>query len=318
MTRPLLKKQVWIALLVLLAAAALSLLLRLDFSNARLLILELRLPRLILAIAIGGALALSGSVMQTVLGNPLAEPYTLGVASGAALGAAIFSSLGWQLNLAGVNAGGMVGAVLVVWILFRLSRGQGQGSAALILMGVMLSLACASLLAIWMALADPVGVQSINFWLLGDLSRVGLTPACMLLGLSGVALAYFLYFSRRLDSFLMGIDGVPSFGVSLDLTLKASVLLISVLIGFCVSAAGVIGFLGLIIPHVVRRKMRTSIHGRVLPIVYLWGAIVLVVSDTLARVVSDPHELPVGAVTALVGAPVFILLYRRQRHEVGE
>lgn len=318
MTSPLLKKQVWITLVVLVVVATLSLFLRLDFNNAKLLLIELRIPRLILAIAIGGSLAISGAIMQTVLGNPLAEPYTLGVASGAALFAAIFSSLGWHLNLAGINAGGMVGAILVVFLLFRISRGQGHGSESLILMGVMLSLACASLLAIWMALADPVGVQSINFWLLGDLSRVGLTPALMLLVLSGVVFGYFYYFSRRLDSFLMGIDGVPSFGVSLDLTLKASVLLISILIGFCVSAAGVIGFLGLIIPHVVRRKLGTSIHSRILPLVYLWGAIVLVFSDTVARVVSDPHELPVGAVTALVGAPVFILLYRRQRHEVAE
>ncbi|MBS1959220.1 MAG: iron ABC transporter permease [Bdellovibrionales bacterium] len=312
------RRQFLTTLIVLVVVMALSLFLRLDFANAKLILTELRIPRLILAIGIGGALALSGSVMQTVLGNPLAEPYTLGVASGAALGAAVFSSLGLHFSLAGINAGGMIGSVAVVWALFKISSGRGHSSESLILTGVMLSLTCASMLAIWMALADPLGVQSINFWLLGDLSRVSLVPAIVILVLSLTVLGYFIYFARRLDAFLMGIDGVPSFGVSLDMTLRASVLLLSVLIGFCVSAAGVIGFLGLIIPHVVRRKLGTSIHSRVLPMVYVWGAIVLIISDTLARVVSDPHELPVGAVTALVGAPMFILIYRRQRHEVDQ
>jgi iron complex transport system permease protein len=304
----------------LLMVSLISLFLRLDFDNAQIVLLELRLPRLWLAIAIGGSLAMSGAVLQTVLGNPLAEPYTLGVASGAALGAAVGSSLGWASGLGGIHGGlhvgGALGAAAVVGVLFRLTRNQQTGSDSIILVGVMISLAAASLLAIWMALADPAGVQSINFWLLGDLSRMSMIPAMMLFLFSVVVFAYFMKFSRNLDAFLLGLDGVPSFGVSPMATLKASVLLVSILVGFCVSAAGVIGFLGLIVPHLVRKRMGTSIHRRVLPMIYVWGAIVLVLSDALARAVGYPHELPVGAVTALVGAPAFILLYRRQRHEV--
>lgn len=300
------------SLLVLLAVSILSLLIRMNWDQASLIFWELRLPRWILSVAVGGSLALAGLVLQTVLGNPLAEPYTLGVASGAALGAAIGSSLSGFLGpLAGVQLGGAIGAALVVLVLFRVTSQQASGSDSIILIGVMISLAAASLLAIWMALADPVGVQSINFWLLGDLSRMSLWPSLGVLVFSILVFLYFLKFSRRLDAFLLGLDGVPSFGVPVQSVLKTCVLLVSVLIGICVSSAGVIGFLGLIVPHVVRKKMPSSIHRWVLPQVYIWGAIALVVSDGLARAVGYPHELPVGAVTALVGAPVFIAIYRK-------
>lgn len=296
-------------LIVLMVAILLELFLRIDFGNTMLVLTEIRLPRLILAFAIGSALALSGSVMQTVLNNPLAEPYTLGVASGAALGAAIFNSLGFNWGFFGLNAGAVVGAVIVLLILFKMITKTRLRFDSVVLLGVMLSFTSASMLAIWMALADPVGVQSITFWLLGDLSRVGLKSALALLGLSLVFFAYFYRFSKKLDSFLFGESMVEGFGVSLKDTQRVSVVLVSILVGFCVSAAGMIGFVGLMIPHFIRKKMKTSLHQKILPYVFVWGGICLILSDALAHAVAYPMELPVGAVTALVGAPVFIYLF---------
>jgi ABC-type Fe3+-siderophore transport system permease subunit len=303
------KQRYWIAAAALVVCAGLSLFLKLDYSNASLILKELRIPRLILAISVGGALALSGVVMQTVLSNPLADPYTLGIASGAALGAAIGTTLGLKLSFFGLNVGAVFGAGLVLLALLRIVKRSGEEPGSMILIGVMLSLTCASLLAIWMALADPMGVQSINFWLLGDLSRVGLMPAVALFILTAVISGYFYYFSKKLDAFLFGESLVDTFGVSLDQTRKISILLISVLVGFCVSAVGMIGFVGLVVPHLVRRQIRTSRHQHLIPLSILWGAVILTLSDVLAKSVGEPHELPVGAVTAVVGAPVFIWLF---------
>jgi iron complex transport system permease protein len=312
------RKRYLVAGLALLVAILLSLFLKLDFSNASLILKELRIPRLILAIAVGGALALSGVVMQTVLSNPLADPYTLGIASGAALGAAMATTLGFKAALFGLNCGAVIGAGAVLLVLFKVVGRSSREPDSMILIGVMLSLTCASLLAIWMALADPMGVQSINFWLLGDLSRVGLLPACALLGLMLIVCAYFIYFAKNLDAFLFGEGLVESFGVSVEQTQKISVVLISVLIGFCVSASGMIGFVGLIVPHYVRRLIGSSRHSEVIPLSVLWGSVILTLSDVLAKSAGEPHELPVGAVTAVVGAPVFIYLFiRRKKGELS-
>ncbi len=307
------RKPYGIAAGALILAALMSLFLRLDFSNAHLLLKELRIPRLILAIAIGGGLSLSGVVMQTVLSNPLAEPYTLGIASGAALGAAIGTSIGLKLSFFGLNVGAVIGAVAVLFILLKLVSKSARENDSMILLGVMLSLTGASLLAIWMALADPMGVQSVNFWLLGDLSRVGLTPAVALFVLLLVLTAYFWFFSKKLDAFLFGEDMAEGFGVSKDQTRKVSILLVSIMVGFCVSAAGMIGFVGLIVPHLVRRGLQSSRHFHLIPLSVLWGSVVLVLSDALARSVGEPHELPVGAVTAVVGAPIFISIFLKKK-----
>ena len=263
--------------------------------------------------SVGGALALSGVVMQTVLTNPLADPYTLGIASGAALGAAIGTTVGLHLTFFGLNVGAVFGAGLVLFALLKIVRRSGGEPDSMILIGVMLSLTCASLLAIWMALADPMGVQSINFWLLGDLSRVGMVPAVALFCLTVVISIYFFFFSKKLDAFLFGESLVDTFGVSLEQTRKISILLISVLIGFCVSAVGMIGFVGLVVPHLVRRMIHTSRHVELIPLSILWGAVILTLSDVLAKSVGEPHELPVGAVTAVVGAPVFIWLFIKRK-----
>lgn len=304
-------------IMVFLLAAAMELFLRLDFSNASMILTELRLPRLILAFGVGSALALSGAVMQTVLNNPLVEPYTLGIASGAALGAALFQSFGLNLSFFGMNSGAVLGSVLMMILLFRILFKTRLRFDSVVLLGVMLSFSASSLLAIWTVLADPAGVQSLHFWLMGDLSRAGMKTAVALLLLSLIFFAYFFRFSKKLDAFLFGETMAEGFGVSPQETQKISVLLISILIGFCVSAVGIIGFVGLMVPHFIRKKMNTSLHRTILPYVFVWGGICLMMSDALAHTLAFPLELPVGAVTALVGAPLFIRLFVFRKLERG-
>jgi iron complex transport system permease protein len=301
----------------LLISILLELFWKLDFQNAKLILTELRIPRLILAFGIGSALSLSGSVMQTLLNNPLAEPYTLGVAAGAALGAAIFQSMGWNIGLYGLNVGAVIGAILVLFLILKLIIKNDLRFDSVILVGVMTSFFCSSLLAIWMALADPIGVQRVNFWLMGDLSRVGIGPALAILFLSTAVFFYYRFFSKKLDAFLFGETMVEGFGVSLQDTRRIGLILVSILVGFCVSAAGMIGFVGLMIPHLVRKKLKTSIHGKILPYLFLWGGGSLVLSDSIAHAISFPMELPVGSITALLGAPAFIYLFVHQRWRKG-
>lgn len=296
----------------LIVSVCLSLLLKLDWSQAGLILRELRFPRTVAAIAIGSALALSGVVLQTILSNPLSEPYVLGIASGAALGAAMSNSLKLHLSWFGLNGGAVIGALIVLFLLQRLVKKSGHGSEAMILIGIMLSLFGSSMLAVWMALADPVGVQSVTFWLLGDLSRVELRTAFILLAMSAAAGGFFWMISKKLDAFLFGDAWVESFGVSYAKTQLQVVIVVSILIGFCVSAVGMIGFVGLVVPHWARRGVGTR-HRDLIPMSAILGAGTLALSDGLARAIGDPHELPVGAVTALVGAPVFIYLLLRQK-----
>lgn len=296
----------------LLVSIAISLLLKLDWSQAGLVLRELRFPRMVAAVAIGSALAISGVVLQTVLSNPLSEPYTLGVASGAALGAAMTHSMNERLSFFGLNGGAVLGAIAVLFLLLKLVRKSGQGSESMILMGIMLSLFGSSLLSVWMALANPVGVQSVTFWLLGDLSRVELRTAFAILVCSVMAGGFFWMIHQKLDAFLFGESWVDSFGVSYAKTQMNAIIVISILIGFCVSAAGMIGFVGLMVPHWARRGVGPR-HKDLIPLSGILGAGTLALSDGLARGIGDPHELPVGAVTALFGAPLFIFLLMKYK-----
>jgi len=302
------KKKVYLySTVFLVVSVALSLLFKLDWSQAGIILTELRFPRTVAAVAIGSALALCGVVLQTVLSNPLSEPYTLGIASGAALGAALGKTIGLRLNFLGLNGGAVIGALAILFILLRLVRKSGHGAEAMILIGIMLSLFGSSLLSVWMALADPVGVQSVTFWLLGDLSRVELKTAVALLVFSILAGIFFWMISKKLDAFLFGEKWVESFGVSYARTQLQVVIVVSVLVGFCVSAAGMIGFVGLVVPHWARKGVGSR-HRDLVPVSAILGAGTLALSDGLARAIGDPRELPVGAVTALVGAPLFIFL----------
>lgn len=268
-------------------------------------ITQLRLPRALLAGAVGIGLAVAGATLQAVFANPLCEPYTMGISSGSALGAVIGISLGLEWNFAGIAGSAFLGALGFAFFLYLISLKSNSNTLTLLLSGVMLGFLGSSLVALWMALADTNGIQGAIFWLMGDLSRARLSGAIVALILA-VGLSVLVWMrSRELDALLMGEETATTLGVPVPQVRRVLMILSSLLIGLCVSSSGMIGFVGLVIPHVVRRS-QGSLHRGLIPLVAIWGAAVLTLSDTLARWAFRPYELPVGIVTALAGAPVFL------------
>jgi iron complex transport system permease protein len=276
-------------------------------------IAQLRLPRAVLASALGMGLAVAGATLQALFANPLCEPYTLGISSGSALGAVLGASLGLQWNFGGLAGSSFLGALVFAGVLYLISSRPGSGNLTLLLAGVMLGFLGSSLVALWMALADANGIQGAMLWLMGDLSRARLRGAVFSLAGSALLIAAIWTRWRELDALLMGEEGAASLGVPVASSRRRLIVLSSLLIGLCVSGGGMIGFVGLVVPHFVRRLVG-SLHLSLLPLSAIWGAAALTAADALARVLARPYELPVGVVTALVGAPLFlwIMLQRRE------
>lgn len=276
-------------------------------------IAQLRLPRAVLAGALGLGLAVAGAALQALFTNPLCEPYTLGISSGSALGAVLGASLGLQWTFAGLAGTAFLGALFFAFILYVISLRAGSSNLTLLLAGVMLGFLGSSLVALWMALADANGLQGAMLWLLGDLSRARLHGAVFSF-CSAILLTFAIWLKwRDLDALLMGEEGALALGVSVPVVRRRLIVLISVLIGLCVSGGGMIGFIGLVVPHFARRFVG-SLHLRLLPLCGILGATTLTAADVVARIIARPYELPVGVVTALIGAPLFlwVMLQRRE------
>lgn len=275
-------------------------------------IFEIRLPRILLAFSVGAALSVAGAVLQAYFKNPLCEPYTLGVSSGAALGAVIGRTLGFSFPILGFSPSALIGAVLFSSVLLVASRNRRVSSSTLLLVGVMLGFLGSSLIAVWMAVGEPSGIQSTMSWLLGDLSRAE--------GLSGLAAFFAVLFGimglwfehKNLDALLFGEEEANAMGIDLRRLRIRVVIWTSFLVAVSVSLSGMIGFVGLLVPQWIRRS-GSALHFRVLPLSALAGGILLVFSDMIARRVIAPYELPVGVITAIIGAPFFIGLVLRGR-----
>jgi len=276
-------------------------------------VFQLRLPRAILSTAIGMGLSVSGATLQALFSNPLCEPYTLGISSGAALGAVLGISLGLEWTFIGVSLSSFLGAVSFAFILYVLSTRRSADNTILLLAGVMLGLVGSSLVALWMTFSDPKGVQAAVTWLMGDLYHSRLQGSVLSLAFSLVLCMALWCNWQKLDAFLMGEESAKALGVSVKRVRGFLIFLVSLLVAVCVSSAGSIGFIGLIIPHWVR-KMTGSMHFQLIPLCAIWGAAALTLADALARWVARPYEIPVGVITALIGAPLFlwIMLNRRQ------
>lgn len=282
------------------------------------LIEDLRLPRVVLAGAIGIGLSVAGAVMQVLFSNPLCEPYVLGISSGSALGVVMGNVLGITLNFGGLAGCAFLGALtfagLIFWVShFRMRAELRQSHTFLLLVGVALGFLGNSLLALWIAVAEPGQLQSATAWFFGDLSHARFSGA--LISLVAVIVISLIVFSqsRQMDALLLGEDEAISIGVDRERLQKMMIGLTSVLVGICVAGGGVIGFIGLLVPHGVRLWVGAT-HRRLLPLCGIWGAITLIFADFLSRWLARPYELPVGVVTALIGSPVLIwtLLKRAQ------
>jgi iron complex transport system permease protein len=272
---------------------------------------ELRLPRALAAFGTGVVLALSGVLMQALLRNPLADPYVLGVSGGAAVGA-----LGLMLTGAAglaVDAGAAVGAFGAMLLVFAVAHGAGGWTTTrLLLTGVVVAAGCGAIVSLLLSLSDDLRLRGMLFWLLGDFGYVR-TP-WWLLGLALAAIPACLLAARPLDALARGelqarLLGVPVRALRITIYVAASVLTAA-----AVTTAGSIGFVGLVTPHLVRLAVGSS-HRAVIPAAALAGGALLVTADLLARTVVAPRQLPVGALTALIGVPLFLAMMKRASRE---
>ena len=278
-------------------------------SVAREVILYLRLPRALNAFSTGGLLALAGVLMQVLLRNPLADPYVLGISGGAAVAALGAMLLGFGGLVVDWAAGtGALGATLLVFALAH-ARG-GWTPQRLLLNGVVVASGCAAIVSLMLALGDETRLRGMLFWLMGDLSFAAFSPAalCMLVAVGGLAVAG----ARSLNVLARGEIESQSLGVALAPSRIALFCATAALTATAVTTAGGIGFIGLVTPHLVR-LVGGSNHRIVVPASILLGGSLLTLADTLARNAASPRQLPVGALTALLGVPLFLILMRRER-----
>jgi iron complex transport system permease protein len=275
-----------------------------DYS--RMIVQTVRLPRAVAGFAVGSLLALAGVLLQALFRNPLADPLILGVSGGAAIGALL--GMLTAAGLAAMHSYATAGGTLIALLVLLLAR--GGGSTRLLLCGVVMASACGAVLTVLLTLADNGQLRGMVFWLAGDLSWTA-HPA-LLLACSGVGLLAAFIGGRWLNVLGAGELRSATVGISAGAARLAVFIASAALTSIAVIGGGMIGFVGLIAPHMVRLGLNTSDHRVIAPAAALAGGTLLCLADLIGRTVAGPRELPVGAVMALIGAPVFIVLLRRQ------
>jgi iron complex transport system permease protein len=274
-------------------------------------VFETRLPRVLLGMLVGAALAVAGAGFQALLRNPLADPYVLGVSSGAALGAILSLAVAPQLKVA-MPLAAFAGALLTISGVFLLGRRKGQlDSYTLLLAGIITASFLSAVIMFLMTMLPGTHLRGMAFWLMGDLSSGSPVDLRLLYVVAAVAVLAIYSTSPDLNLLLTGEQEARHLGVDVGRVKLVVYLSASLLTGLAVSVAGAIGYVGLLVPHVMRLVVGSD-YRMLLPAAALGGAIVVVLADTLARTVVAPTELPVGAMTAMAGAPVFLFLLRRR------
>lgn len=274
---------------------------------------SVRLPRIFFAGAVGASLSVAGVVFQALLRNPLADPYVLGISGGSALGAIAGIILGAGAFFAGVPFLAFSGALVTVVLVFVVAGGP-RGvfmDNSLLLAGVVVNSFFSAAILFCLSVVDSMELRSISFWLMGDLSGaawpdIGVVFLCLL-----VAFAVLYSQARKLNLLVQGQETASQLGVNIKSAKYIMLTAASLVTAMAVSLAGIIGFVGMMVPHMMR-LMWGSDHRLLLPAAALFGALLLIAADTLARTILAPAELPVGVITALCGAPYFIFLMRRR------
>ena len=289
----------------------------------RLVLWSIRLPRIALAIVVGALLAACGAVMQGLFRNPLADPALVGVSSGAGLAAAGTIVVGDRyLAAAGVPIEALplaafAGALASTMILYRIATREGRTSIAMFLLGGLAIAALANAgLGLLVFLADDRQLRDINFWMLGSLGGATWPKVGAIVPFLAVAALAMPMIARGLDLLVLGEAEAFHAGISVERLKRVCVALVAAAAGAAVSISGVIGFVGLIVPHLLRLVIGPR-HDLLLPAAALLGAALLVAADTFARTLAAPAELPIGIVTAVIGAPFFLYLLLRQRSLLG-
>ncbi|MFW9081966.1 FecCD family ABC transporter permease [Pseudomonas sp. P2757] len=275
-----------------------------------------RLTRALVAAACGAGLATCGVILQSLLRNPLADPYLLGISAGASTGAVMVTLLGVGAGLISLSAGAFVGAVAAFGLVILLARASGtaNGTGQIILAGIAGSQLFNALTAFLITKsASSEQARGIMFWLLGNLSGVRWPSVWLAMPVAVLGLAVCLWHRRALDAFTFGADSAASLGIPVRRVQFVLIGCAAMVTAVMVSIVGSIGFVGLVIPHSARLLLGTS-HGRLLPASALGGAVFLIAADVLSRTLIKGQVIPVGVVTALVGAPVFALILIARRN----
>ncbi|NLT50397.1 MAG: iron ABC transporter permease [Ignavibacteria bacterium] len=283
-------------------------------SAAVKIIYEIRLPRIILAFLVGGGLSVAGAVFQAILMNPLAEPYILGISSGGAFGAVFSLLLG--LSFIGTQALAFAGSCMVVFLVFILGKRFGElESNVLLLTGVMVGAFFSAILLVLVTFLDST-LRSAVFWLIGNLSLAQNDSIYYVAPVVIITSGFLILNGQKFNVLAMGTTSAKRLGVNTKILVNVSYIIVSAMIGSIVSVSGIIGFVGLLIPHICR--LIFGLDNRIIiPASFFLGAAYLVIADTIGRTVIAPSELPVGAVTAILGSPVFIYLLRRRFNSVN-
>lgn len=281
---------------------------------------QIRLPRLVLALAVGMGLSVCGVVMQAIVKNPLADPYVLGVSSGAYLGATLAVALGGGAVLAGASMGlmGCIGAFAVSLAVMALANIGGRAnSVKLLLAGTALSAVCSAFSNFFIfILNDNHASSAIVKWSMGGLAGADYASDLLILAVMVLGTLFLWTQYRTLNLMLLGDDSAVTLGTDLHRWRLIYLLTASLMVGFAVYKAGMIGFVGLVIPHILRMLFGTD-HKKLIPLSALLGAIFLIWADVLCRIVLPGNEMPIGILTSLVGAPVFIYLMARKKYGFG-
>lgn len=279
-------------------------------EQQRAILFDIRMPRVFLGACVGASLAVAGASLQALLRNPLAEPYLLGVSNGAALGTMLafvfFESLGFARPVLA-----FVGAGIATFTVYQMARSRaGMNVERLVLSGVIVTTFLSSIIVLLTSVLDAARLRGFTFWLLGDLSQATYQGFYLTLVASVIGTIVLTSQARALNLMMVGERDALDFGVEVGRVRLIVFALASALVGTAVAASGSVGYVGLIVPHLVRLAVGSN-NRLVVPFSAISGAIFVVLADTVSRTVIAPRELPVGAITALIGAPVFIYLLRR-------
>jgi iron complex transport system permease protein len=278
-----------------------------------LIILSVRLPRILLAGLVGAALAVAGCAFQALLRNPLADPYILGVSSGSALGAVSAILVGLSATSFGIPLASFCGAIITVMLVFHVGKvGRGVHTNTLLLAGVIISAFFSAIILFLISVAQNEDLSRIVFWLMGDFTFSNYHFILIILPYIAGGIVVIYSYARWLNLIVMGEETAVQLGIDVERLKKMAYIFASLITASAVSVCGLIGFVGLIIPHSVRMLFGPD-HRLLIPASALVGASFLICSDTIARTIAAPTELPVGAVTATFGAPFFIYLLKRRR-----
>jgi iron complex transport system permease protein len=277
-------------------------------------LIDIRLPRIILGFAVGGALSLAGVILQSMFRNPLVEPYTLGISGGAALGASLCIILGLSGSFpnGALPLSGFFGASVVIILLYIFNAQKKLlHTEGLLLAGVMISFISSSLVTLILAISSTEEIHNIIFWIMGSLEQPSWLLILTVFCVSLICLGLSYYFSLQMNALSLGEEEAIHLGVDMEKTKKLLFLIAALLTGISVSVSGLIGFVGLIVPHFVRILTGYD-HRRLLVISFITGAGFLIACDTIARTVISPLQLPVGVITGILGGGIFIYILSRK------